>query len=61
MIRREMIRGGTMDVKQYGPALFPTLKQVRRLLDEAEVGEKRRGEMSEDVIPPDGRAGNGSV
>jgi hypothetical protein len=23
-----------MDTRQYGPALFPTLKQVRRILDE---------------------------
>jgi hypothetical protein len=28
-----------MDIRQYGPALFPTVKQVRRMLDE-------------DVIPP---------
>ena len=23
-----------MDVRQYGPALFPSVKQVRRMLDE---------------------------
>ena len=35
--RREitvMERGTGMDIRQYGPALFPTLKQVRRILDE---------------------------
>jgi hypothetical protein len=30
-----------MDVRQYGPALFPTLKQVRRMLDE-ESGARTR-------------------
>jgi hypothetical protein len=26
-----------MDVRQYGPALFPSVKQVRRMLDEDQL------------------------
>lgn len=32
-----------MDTRQYGPALFPTLKQVRHLLDEARGHSRRDG------------------
>ena len=39
-------RGSPVDIRQYGPALFPTLKQVRRLLDEG--SERRRESQAPD-------------
>ena len=52
-----------MDVRQYGPALFPSVKQVRRMLDEDQLRPSRtRPESNGDPASnpyDDSRAGIG--
>jgi hypothetical protein len=43
-----------MDIRQYGPALFPTLKQTRRILD----GEGRASGHPRDEAPVSGPDGS---
>jgi hypothetical protein len=52
-----------MDIKQYGPALFPSAKQVRRMLDEDSIRttHTRRENADDSASNPfeDSRAGVG--
>jgi hypothetical protein len=53
-----------MDIRQYGPALFPTLKQTRRILDaEGPASDQTREEATlnvSDGAARDSRSGAGN-